>query len=300
MAVVCLFGSLPRTFADLSKVASATAFFTFISLILASIFAGIEPHPAGYNSGEMNNGFLMNGTPSVHALPKGTTFMTGMNAFLNITYTLIGQVTMPSYIAEMRHPEDFPKAIWSCMICNFFLDALVGSVVYAYIGDQYMTSPAFSSIGNETYRIVSFSFMVPTLLFTGVLYSSVSAHFLFDNLFAGSRDRAFHTVRGWAGWFGILVTIWGFTFVLTELIPFFGDMLSLMSALFDSFFGFIFWGMASLQLRKMGKDNPEGYLNWLVPLVDGALIISGIFILGVGMYVSLSNLIPGILLLSIL
>ncbi|TVY29274.1 N amino acid transport system protein [Lachnellula hyalina] len=292
MSVICLVGTLPRTFAGLSKVASATAFCTFIAVLLATIFAGIEPHPAGYNSGKMNNGLLMDGMPHVHALPKGTTFMAGMNAFLNITYTLIGQITMPSYIAEMRHPEDFPKAIWSVMVCNSLLCGLVGSVIYAYVGDQYMTSPAFSSISNETYRIVSFSFMVPTLSFTGVLYSSVSAHFVFDNLFAGSRHRAFHTVQGWAAWIGILMTIWGFTFVLTELIPFFGDMLALMSALFDSFFGFTFWGMACLQLRRTGKDSLKGDQNWLVPLVGGGLIISGTFVLGVGMYVNLSIHVP--------
>jgi hypothetical protein len=32
-----------------------------------------------------------------------------MSAFLNITYTFVGQITLPSFIAEMKNPKDFPK-----------------------------------------------------------------------------------------------------------------------------------------------------------------------------------------------
>lgn len=32
-----------------------------------------------------------------------------MSAYLNIAYTFIGQITLPSFIAEMKEPKDFPK-----------------------------------------------------------------------------------------------------------------------------------------------------------------------------------------------
>ena len=98
VTVICWLASLPRTFSMLSKLGTASAFFTLISVLLATIFAGIQKRPAGYDPAM--------GEPIVTAIPaKSTTFVTGMAAFLNISYTFIGQITIPSFIAEMREPR---------------------------------------------------------------------------------------------------------------------------------------------------------------------------------------------------
>ena len=299
VAVVCFFCSLPRTFSTLSKLASASAFFTFISVILAAIFAGIETHPAGYNTG-LVAGVNMVGEPIVTALPiKGTTFVSGMNAFLNISYTFIGQITIPSFIAEMKNPRDFPKALWAVTICEIIVFGLVGAVVYAYTGNQYNTAPAFGSLGNVVYKKVSFSFMIPTLIFLGVLYASVSARFIFFRLFEGTRHKSEHTLLGWGSWAAILAATWVLAFIIAEVIPFFSDLLSLMSSLFDSFFGFIFWGVAYLQMRRQDfgpgwwrRLNLRGYLMLFLNIW---IIIFGLFFLSAGTYVSPLSLSPGAL-----
>ncbi|KAI9882786.1 MAG: hypothetical protein M1823_005465 [Watsoniomyces obsoletus] len=145
---ICFVVSLPRTFSALAKIATASAFFTFVSVLLAAIFAGIGPHPLGYNSGIKG----MTGEPIVRAFNTSSTFIQGMSAFLNISYTFIGQITLPSFIAEMREPRDFPKALWAVTIAEIIVFSLVGAIVYNYVGEQYMTSPAFGSIGNENLR----------------------------------------------------------------------------------------------------------------------------------------------------
>lgn len=162
------------------------------------------------------------GEPIVTALPvKGVTFVAGMNAFLNISYTFIGQITLPSFIAEMRNPKDFPKALWAVTICEVFVFGIVGSVVYAYTGNQYNTAPAFGSLGNEVFKKVSFSFMIPTLIFLGVLYASVSARFIFFRLFEGTRHKSSHTVVGWSAWAGILAATWILAFIIvSSRLPF--------------------------------------------------------------------------------
>jgi len=66
-----------------------------------------------------------------------------------------------------------------------------------------MTAPAFGSLQN-VYKKVAFSFMIPTLIFLGVLYASVSARFVFFRVFQNSRHKNEHTVVGWATWAGIL------------------------------------------------------------------------------------------------
>lgn len=282
IAVIAWICSMPRTFSLLANLGTASAFFTFISVLLAAIFAGIEAHPAGYPEF---------GEPTVLIIPAaGTTFVMGMNAFLNISYTFIGQITLPSFIAEMKEPKDFPKALWAVTIAEIILFSVVGAVIYAYTGTNYNTAPAFGSLGNETYKKVSFSFMIPTLIFLGVLYASVSARFVFFRIFAGTKHMSHHTVVGWASWAAILGVTWVFAFIIAEVIPFFSDLLSLMSSLFDSFFGFIFWGVAYLRMRHAdygdGYYSSRGARGWVGFLFNIFLIIVGIFFLGVGTYVS--------------
>lgn len=298
--LVCWICSLPRTFSGLSKLGLGSAIFTFLSVLLATIFAGIETHPAGYKPGPA--GFDADGNPQgdpiVTAIPiAGTTFVAGMNAFLNISYTFIGQITIPSFIAEMRNPRDFPKALWAVTIAEVILFGCVGAVIYAYTGNQYNTAPAFGSLGNIVYKKVSFSFMIPTLIFLGVLYASVSARFIFFRIFEGSIHKSQHTVIGWSAWAGILGATWILAFIIAEVIPFFSSLLSLMSSLFDSFFGFIFWGVAYIRMRRVDggvnwvkEQTPYGYMMLGLNLV---IILIGIFFLAVGTYASVQSIIDG-------
>ena len=293
MAIVSFVASLPRTFDTLAKIATFSAFFTFISVLLAAIFAGIEAHPAKYNTGGPKGLFV--GEPTVLVVPAaGTTFISGMNAFLNISYTFIGQITIPSFIAEMKNPKDFPKALWAVTICEIIVFGLVGSVVYAYTGTQYNVAPAFGALGNDIYKKVSFSFMIPTLIFLGVLYASVSARFIFFRVFEGTRHKGNHTFIGWASWAGILAALWILAFIVAEVIPFFSDLLSLMSSLFDSFFGFIFWGTAYIRMRKAdygpGWIQRRGIRGLSGFVLNVIIILIGLFMLTAGTYVSSLNL----------
>lgn len=66
-----------------------------------------------------------------------------------------------------------------------------------------MTAPAFGSL-QSVYKKVSFSFMIPTLIFLGVLYASVSARFVFFRIFQNSHHKNSNTVKGWLTWTGLL------------------------------------------------------------------------------------------------
>jgi len=288
-ALISFCASLPRTFSSLAKIATFSALFTFISVILAAIFSGIEQKPAGYPS---------LGEPEVYAVPPSSlTFVAGMNAFMNISYTFIGQITLPSFIAEMKNPKDFPKALWTVTICEIIVFSLVGGVVYGYTGTQYMTSPAFGSLENEVYKKVAFTFMVPTIIFLGVLYASVSARFVFFRVFANTRHMTDHTVVGWVGWAAILAALWILAFIIAEVIPFFSDLLSLMSSLFDSFFGFIFWGVAYYRMRRetYGPDfyKTRGFRGYFGFGFNIVLCLIGLLFLSAGTYATVQSIIDG-------
>lgn len=138
--------------------------------------------------------------------------------------------------------REFPKALWAVTIAEIIVFGLVGSIIYAYTGNQYMTSPAFGSLEN-VYKKVSFSFMIPTLIFLGVLYASVSARFVFFRLFQNSHHKNSNTTKGWLVWTGILGKFmvifkhcscgrsltkivgltWVVAFIISQVIPFFSD-----------------------------------------------------------------------------
>ncbi|QRG40331.1 hypothetical protein FDK38_004797 [Candidozyma auris] len=287
---ICFLFSLPRTFSSMSAVAYVSAGTMFVAVVLSMAFAGVQSHPAGYD-----------GTPVEWNLwpAKGTTFVQGMSAMLNIVYTFVGQITYPSFISQMKKPKEFKKALWVVTLCELITFALAGSVVYVYVGNKYMTAPAFGSlVGN--YKKIAYSFALPTILFLGSLYSNVTSQWIFLMIFReGNKNREDHTVLGWSVWIGLNAFIWVIAFVIAEVIPFFSDLLSLMSSLFDCWFGFVFWGVAFFRLRKHQYPKTGFWqlfkeADWLTKIeffINIVLIVMGIYIMGPGLYAVVQSII---------
>ncbi|KAF9267084.1 hypothetical protein L218DRAFT_856240 [Marasmius fiardii PR-910] len=279
--LICLLCSLPRTFSQLAHLGTFSAVTMGIAVLLSIIFAGIQGHPFGYIEGD---------EPIVTAFPvAGTTFVSGMSAFLNIMYTFCGQICLPSFIAEMENPKDFPKALWAVTIAEIVVFSLCGALMYHFVGSQYMTSPAFGSL-QPLYKKIAFSFAIPTLVFLGSLYSVVTARFIFVRIFENSRHRHSNTVVGWFSWIGILSVLWAVAFVIAEVIPFFSDILSLASSLFDCWFGYIFWAMAYLQMNP-GNQKWDGTGKKIETLLNYFFIVFGLYVLFGGTYTSVQSII---------
>lgn len=288
ISLVSFLLTVPPTFSMLSKLATATAIATFISLLLSAIFIGVESHPAGYNSGILSNGVRQEGSPSVLAFPaSSTSFVAGFNAFLNVLYIYTGQITIPSYIRDMKDPRDFPKALGIVTLLEVMIFTTIAVVIYVYTGGQYVTSPAFASISNQAFKVTAFSFMVPNLFFIGALFTSVSARFLFFNL-PINRHKTSHNLTTWFTWGAIVAFLWVLNFLVTQLVPIFGDLLSLVSAFFNPWWGFVFWGLAILRFREV--DMPDHLKNFGVTknlFCAGVLLVFGLFVFGAGAYVSI-------------
>ncbi|RDB21777.1 N amino acid transport system protein [Hypsizygus marmoreus] len=279
--IICFVVSLPRTLREMSFIGVFSAVTMGIAVLLAIIFAGAQSHPAGYIPGS---------EPIVTAIPlKGTTFIAGMSAFLNITYTFVGQATLPSFIAEMKNPKDFPKALWAVTIAEIITFTLCGALVYHFVGNQYMTAPAFGSL-QPVFKKISFSFALPTIIFLGSLYSSVTARFIFFRIFKNSKHLHANSVVAWGTWTGIIAVSWIVAFIIAQVIPFFSDMLSLMCSLFDGWFGFIFWAMAYLSLHP-GQEKWAGPLRSFETLLNYLFILLGAYITVAGTYTSVQSII---------
>lgn len=148
--ILCFLISLPRTFSSLLSIAYFSAITMFIAVVLSMVFAGVQHHPYKYNGDPVK----------YHLWPvEGTTYVDAMGAVLNIVYTFVGQITYPSFISQMKHPKAFKKALYIVTLAQVITFALAGSIIYVYVGKEYITAPAFGSlVGN--YKKVAFSFLL--------------------------------------------------------------------------------------------------------------------------------------------
>ena len=67
--------------------------------------------------------------------------------------------------------------------------------------------------------MISFSFMIQSLIYLGILYGSVSARFVSFRISRGTRYKGSDTVFGWDFWAGILASGWVIAFTAVEVSP---------------------------------------------------------------------------------
>jgi len=195
----------------------------FIAILLSLIFAGIESHPRGGYGGDyptLGPVQTWGGIPPVWTYANGTltesklTFVNGVNAFLNITFVWIGQLLYPSFIAEMKEPRDFPKALAVLTVLEMILFLVVSSVGYYYLG-QYTEAPMIASLLDVKHRKASFAFVFLPSFLIAAIYGNVTGKYLLTR-FLGKDSRHAHsnTVIGWGTWIGADILVWAIAFVL--------------------------------------------------------------------------------------
>ncbi|GAA5914504.1 hypothetical protein JCM5296_003053 [Sporobolomyces johnsonii] len=281
IGVIMWFFSNLRDFSSMSSVGLLASSTMFVCVLIVLCGHGVQGHPSGWTEG-------MTITHSVWA-PEGTTFVQGMNALLNVVYTFIGHALIPSFVGDMERPQDFPKALGLSMAAEFCLFTITGAVVYHYTGIELTTAPAYGSL-RARFGKVAAGFTLPTIIIVGVLYSLVTSRAIFFQLFKeGSPHRSSHTVVGWATWIGIVFVGWIISFIIGEAVPFFSDLLSLISSLFDSWFGYIMWACAWWQLNKGRRFS--GTTQIVAAIVNLLILITGFFFFGAGTYASVQSII---------
>ena len=68
-----------------------------------------------------------------------------------------------------------------------------------------------------------------------------------------------------------------------------GDFLGIMSAAFDSFFGFIFWAVAYYHINK--NELFAGWKMSIMTIINVVIFILGLFMLGPGLYTSVDAIV---------
>ncbi len=282
--------SIPRTLKHVSFMSIGSSICMAIAILLFLIFAGIEAHPGmGYASaGDDGKWIPSDPVRTMVVPPKGTSFVSCMNAVLNITFLWVPQILFPTFISEMEKPQDFPKSLAVLTGISAFLFIVPPAIGYHYLG-QYSTAPFFGSLGPLRYIKGSFAFVIVPTLVIGVIYANVSAKFVYFRIMGNSRHAHSNTFIGWGVWIAVMAGIWVIAFIFSEVIPSMGDFLSLLGAAFDSFFGFIYFSVAYWQLHKGGFF--KGAFRSASTVVHIIVMAVGLFLLGPGLYAAVKEII---------
>ncbi|GAA5820484.1 hypothetical protein JCM3770_005547 [Rhodotorula araucariae] len=215
------------------------------------------------------------------------TFAEAMSAVSSIFFAFTGTSSFLPIASEMRNPRDYPKAV---IIGQSFVTAvyfIVALVVYLYAG-QYVASPALGTAGALIKR-VAFGLSLPGIIFSAVLFTHLSAKWIFVRALRGSPHLNHSTKTHWVVWLSCTAGCLLFSYVIASAIPVFNGLVGLIGALpapiitlhaealmwlFDNRTFF-----ASREYRTKTK--------WAGVVLNCAILVMGTFLLVAGTYGSI-------------
>ena len=281
-AIILLILAIPPSFAEVAIL----GYIDFGSIVIA---VGITMIATGINAGRQDGGMS---AVNWSAWPKeGASFSEVFIAITNIVFAYSFSICQFSFMDEMHTPRDYIKSIWALGLIEIFIYTLTGAIIYAFVG-QDVKAPALLSAG-DTVSKIAFGLALPVIFISGSINNTVVSRYIHGRVFKNSIIRYINTFQGWATWLGLITIITIVGFVVAEVIPFFSDLLSVMSALFISGFTYYFPAMMWYMLIREGPWYARH--NWVQAFLSGLSFIIGMIVLVAGTYSSIVDIVGGLL-----
>jgi amino acid permease len=230
------------------------------------------------------------GLPGVpwSAWPKeDITFQEAFSAVTNIMFAYAFAIAQPSFMDELHTPADFKKSIHCIAVVQIAIYTLTGAIIYAFVG-QDVQSPALLSAGQLISRIV-FGIAFPVIFISGSINITVVCRYIHGQIYEQSMTRYINTKKGWGTWLALVCIISVFAWLVSEAIPIFSDLLSIISALFVSGFSFYIPPIMWFTLLKKGKWHERK--NVLPSMINLFVFLIGFVVFVCGTYTSIAGLV---------
>ncbi|KAE8368120.1 transmembrane amino acid transporter protein-domain-containing protein [Aspergillus caelatus] len=271
--IILLLLAIPPTFTEVAIL----GYIDFASIVLA---VGITIIGTGVRRSQVSTEWS--------AWPReDLTFTEAFVAASNIVFAYSFAICQFSFMDEMHTPKDYVKSIWVLGILEILIYTLTGSLVYVFVGKD-VKSPALLSAGDLLSRI-AFGVALPVVYISGSINTTVLARMIHGRLYRNSEIRFINTRMGWITWLSLITIITVIAFIISEIIPFFPDLLSICSALFISGFTFYFPALMWFLLLREGKWNTA--YNIFYGVVNACIFAIGVITLGCGSYASVQDII---------
>lgn len=190
----------------------------------------------------MTMAFVANSPPNYQAVAGGDTgpvitqainlqpFQTQLEGIMQIVFSYGGAMIFIEFMAEMRRPMDFWKAMAVSQIFIFVVYMFFGLFVYSYQG-QYVVNPANQGISTYGLQTATNAISLTAGLIAAALYGNIGVKVIYNNILVELFSFPQLTVTQGKYYFAILVLVyWSIAFVIGSAIPQFSNLSSLVAA----------------------------------------------------------------------
>ncbi|CDZ96483.1 Amino acid transporters [Phaffia rhodozyma] len=240
--VIIMIGASARTFQQISWMSWVGISCIIPAILLVTIACGISDRPANAPSiGIFDKELKAFATPS---------FVEAMVALSNVLFAFGGLPGFLPVIAEMKDPRKYTKAMLIVQAISIALYIAISVVLWWSCG-KYIASPALGSAGPLVKKI-AYGIALPGLLAGPIIFAHVASKFCFVRLLRGTRHLQESTTTHWVTWLSLVVVITGFSFTISQVIPFFNYLIGIVGAVLLLYANAVFLFVIGMAILGMG------------------------------------------------
>ncbi|KAJ5306761.1 hypothetical protein PENANT_c003G04165 [Penicillium antarcticum] len=262
--IVSFICSLPRTLVKMSWLSLVSFGSIMTAVLIVMIGVGIEKPNGRIEVAVETNLYL------------------GFSAVCNIVFAFCGHAAFFGLMAELKNPRDFTKSLCLLQGIDMALYIIAAVVIYRYAGAD-VTSPALGSASPVVAK-VAYGIALPTIIIAGVINGHVAFKYVYTRIFRGTDRMHKRDAVAVGSWIGISLSLWILAWIISTAIPVFSSLLSLITALFASWFTYGLSGIFWLFMNKgLWSSSPR---KIALTALNVFIIAIGAAICGLGLYVS--------------
>ncbi|CRG83329.1 hypothetical protein PISL3812_00680 [Talaromyces islandicus] len=153
-----------------------------------------------------------------------------INGLLSAVLAYAGIQLFVEFMAEMRRPRDFIKAMWGAQFFVYSVYLIYGCFVYHYQG-QYSFNPSYQGVSIYSWQTVGNMISLISALIAAGLYGNIGVKVVYNNVFMDLFRAPPLTTKLGKVIYAILVPIfWVIAFIIAAAIPDYFGFVSVMSA----------------------------------------------------------------------
>ena len=169
--------------------------------------------------------------PIIHYtnLPPGS-LIGSINGLLSGVLAYAGTQLFVEFLAEMRRPRDFLKAMWGAQLFIYVAYVVYGSFVYYFQG-QYSFNPSYQGVPQFAWQVVGNTISLVAGLIAAGLYGNIGVKVMYNSVLMDMLNFPPLVTKKGKWIYAALVPVWwSIAFVIAAAIPDYFGFISVMSA----------------------------------------------------------------------
>ncbi|KAF3388168.1 hypothetical protein DPV78_012197 [Talaromyces pinophilus] len=159
-----------------------------------------------------------------------TALVGSINGLLSGVLAYAGVQLFVEFLAEMRRPRDFIKAMWGAQFFIYTVYLIYGCFVYYYQG-QYSFNPSYQGVSIYGWQTAGNMISLIAALIAGGLYGNIGIKVFYNNILLDFLKAPPITTKRGKIIYAILVPLWWIiAFVIAAAIPDYFGFVSVISA----------------------------------------------------------------------